>query len=156
MLNATNPYPVTRSDISKAIKLNISLADINKLDQKLMQYLQPKFLIQSNLTRSLVSFQANKTCPIYRWYKYKEAFSATLIESLFKKYGVSNGRILDPFAGSGTTLFAASALGIDTDGIELLPIGQQIIAAKQILETEFNTDDFNILYKWRHWFTPIF
>jgi DNA modification methylase len=85
---------------------------------------------------------------VYRWYKYIEAFSAALVEHLFQKYRVAHGRILDPFAGSGTALFAASALGVDADGIELLPIGQQIIAVKQLLESEFTAEDFAVL---RHW-----
>jgi len=126
----------------------ISLSDIDQLDQELKQYFKSKFLVQPYLTRALVSFQANKTRPVYRWYKYKEAFSAALVESLFQRYGVSTGRILDPFAGSGTALFAASSLGIESDGIELLPIGQQIIATKKLLEAEFTSDDFDTLQKW--------
>ena len=68
-----------------------------------------------------MSFQANKTRPVYRWYKYKEAFSAALVEHLFERYGITAGRILDPFAGSGTALFAASAAGIAADGIDCSP-----------------------------------
>ena len=30
-----------------------------------------------NLSRQLVSFQANKQRPVYRWYKFKEGFSKT-------------------------------------------------------------------------------
>jgi DNA modification methylase len=101
------------------------------------------------LTRSLVSFQANKTRPVYRWYKFKEAFSASLVEYLFEQKGVTKGRILDPFAGSGTALFAASGLGIDSDGIELLLIGQQIINAKQLLD-DFTQTDFKTLQTWIH------
>ncbi len=127
---------------------NISLDEIERLDKELEQYFKHKFLVQLSLTRPLVSFQANKTRPVYRWYKYKEAFSATLVEHLFQKYGVAKGRILDPFAGSGTALFAASALGIDSDGIELLPIGQQIIATKKLLEAEFTAEDFETLQRW--------
>lgn len=127
---------------------NPALREIENLDQQLQQYFQPKFLVQPALTRLLVSFQANKTRPIYRWYKYKEAFSATLIELLLQKYGVKQGKLLDPFAGSGTALFAASALGLDADGIELLPIGQQIIETKKILDTEFILDDLQCLKKW--------
>ena len=127
---------------------NISLSDIDQIDQDLKVYFKPTFLVQPSLTRSLVSFQANKTRPIYRWYKYKEAFSAALVENLFQRYGVSAGKILDPFAGSGTALFAASSLGIESDGIELLPIGQQIVATKKLLETEFTADDFDTLQRW--------
>jgi len=127
---------------------NISLDDIDQLDQELKQYFKSKFLVQPYLTRSLVSFQANKTRPVYRWYKYKEAFSAALVENLFQRYNISEGKILDPFAGSGTALFAASSLGIESDGIELLPIGQQIITTKKLLELKFTADDFDTLHRW--------
>ena len=125
-----------------------SLDEIGQLDKELQRYFQPKLRLGLSLTRALVSFQANKTRPVYRWYKYKEAFSATLVEHLFQKYGVTKGRILDPFAGSGTALFAASALGLDCDGIELLPIGQQIIAAKKLLEADFTVEDCEALHRW--------
>lgn len=129
-------------------KQSVGLNEINRLDQQLFQRLKSKFVVQPSLSRLLVSFQANKTRPIYRWYKFKEAFSASLVEYLFHKYGITAGRILDPFAGSGTALFAASAMGIDADGIELLPIGREIVTAKQILDAEFTPDDFERLRQW--------
>jgi hypothetical protein len=129
-------------------KRDMALSDIDRLDRQLFQQFKDKFILQPSLSRSLVSFQANKTRPVYRWYKFKEAFSASLVEHLFHKYGITTGRILDPFAGSGTALFAASAMGIDADGIELLPIGHQIIKAKQILNTEFTPEDFERLRQW--------
>lgn len=121
---------------------------VDALDQEMYAHFQDRFVVQAALSRSLVSFQANKVRPVYRWYKYKEAFSASLVEYLFDKYGLAAGRILDPFAGSGTALFAASALGLDADGIELLPIGQQIIATKQLLDSEFTADDLARLRAW--------
>lgn len=125
-----------------------SLHDIELLDDESERRFNDKFLIQSALARTLVSFQANKTRPIYRWYKFKEAFSANLVEYLFQSYHVAKGICLDPFAGSGTSLFAASSLGIDSDGIELLPIGQQIIGTKKLLDTEFTSGDFETLKRW--------
>lgn len=125
-----------------------ALENIDHLDKQLYCHFQSKFLVQPSLTRLLVSFQANKTRPIYRWYKYKEAFSASLVELLCKQYGVTQGKVLDPFAGSGTALFAASDLGLDADGIELLPIGQQIIDTKKLLDAEFTSDDFERLKTW--------
>ncbi len=73
-----------------------NLREIDILDKQLYNHFKTKFLVQSSLTRLLVSFQANKTKPIYRWYQYKEAFSASLVELLFQKYKISQGKILDP------------------------------------------------------------
>ncbi|MFN8459165.1 MAG: site-specific DNA-methyltransferase [Anaerolineae bacterium] len=139
---------LTLVDAPVTHKHNTTLGEIEQLDQNLQQFFKPKFVVQSSLTRPLVSFQANKTRPVYRWYKYKEAFSASLVEHLLQKYGITYGKILDPFAGSGTALFTASTIGLQADGIELLPIGQQIIATKKLLEAEFTTEDFAKLQSW--------
>ncbi|MCX8063516.1 MAG: site-specific DNA-methyltransferase, partial [Anaerolineales bacterium] len=138
---------VKLSDVTEG-KQDTDLPVIDRLDKQLFQRFKSRFVIQPALSRSLVSFQANKTRPVYRWYKFKEAFSASLVEQLFHKYGITAGRILDPFAGSGTALFAASVMGIDADGIELLPIGHEIIRVKQVLDAEFTTEDFERLRYW--------
>lgn len=132
------------------LKQNETLGEVERLDQDLYHDFENKFRLEFLLSRSLVSFQDNKTREVYRWYKYKEAFSASLVEYLFEKYKLIRGLILDPFAGSGTSLFAGSALGLNADGIELLPIGQQIINTKKILAIEFTKDDFNVLKQWVH------
>ena len=139
--------PVNVSD-TLASKQSTALSKIDRLDKQLFQRFKSRFILQPSLSRSLVSFQANKTRPIYRWYKFKEAFSASLVEHLFHKYGIAAGRILDPFAGSGTALFAASAMGINADGVEVLPIGHEIITAKEILDAEFTFEDFERLRQW--------
>jgi DNA modification methylase len=126
----------------------IFLDKIDKLDAKLKQQFETRLCESPFLTRQLVSFQANKSRASYRWFKYKEAFSATLVEKLLQDRGICDGHILDPFAGSGTALFAANNLGLDATGIELLPIGLEIIGARQSLK-EFTLDDFAILDRWR-------
>lgn len=105
------------------------LREIDELDHSLTQYFSDAFMVDDALTRKLVSFQANKARTYYRWYKYKEAFSADLVEYLFCRYNVIHGKVLDPFAGAGTALFASSSLGYDSEGIEVLPVGQKIISA---------------------------
>ena len=111
----------------QATKDTTLLGQIEELDQSLIEYFPGTLVVDNALTRKLVSFQANKARTYYRWYKYKEAFSADLVEYLFRKYQVVKGRILDPFAGAGTALFVCSSLGYDSEGVELLPIGQKII-----------------------------
>lgn len=133
-------YPETRD--------KPSLDQIGHLDQRLERHFRDKFLLQTSLSRQLVSFQANKSRPVYRWYKYKEGFSAGLVEYLLARHHITAGRILDPFAGSGTTLFVASDLGIDADGIELLPIGQEIISTKLAIDSQLTEDDLSALRLW--------
>jgi DNA modification methylase len=107
-----------------------------------------KFSRQNVLNRSLVSFQGNKSRAVYRWYKYKEAFSADLVEFLLEQYQIRSGVLLDPFAGSGTALFASSAMGLSAEGIELLPIGQEIIATKRIIDQGLDKKDLDTLFRW--------
>ncbi len=118
-------------------------------DAELQQQFETRFSVAPFVNRQLVSFQANKTRSSYRWFKYKEAFSAALVEELLQGGGVLSGHLLDPFAGSGTALFAANALGIDATGIEILPIGVKIMHARQLLRRESTPDDFAVIERWR-------
>jgi Tfp pilus assembly protein PilZ len=82
----------------------------------------------------LVSFQANKSEPFYRWFKYKEGFSSRLVVYLLTKLADKRGVLLDPFAGAGAALFAARDLGWSAIGIELLPVGFFAIDARRCAE----------------------
>ncbi len=136
------------SEKATASEQQYQLAEIERLDSELYQYFKSKFHFEGFLSRSLVSFQANKSREIYRWYKFKEAFSASLVEYLLERYYIANGKVLDPFAGSGTTLFVTSSRGLDADGIELLPVGQEIISTKKLLDSEITDKDADVLEKW--------
>lgn len=125
-----------------------AVSEINRLDRDLLLQFKKRLRLDSSLSRALVSFQANKTRPGYRWYKFKEAFSASLVESLIDRYQIKAGKVLDPFAGSGTALFAASAHGLEAEGIELLLIGQQIILARKLLEESFDEHDAVVIRRW--------
>ncbi len=109
---------------------------------------QGKLLQTDTLSRSLVSFQANKERPFYRWFKYKEAFSAGLVEHLLSECGVTGGTLFDPFAGIGTALFAAGEMGLRSEGIELLPIGQQVIKTKQLIDADLKASDIKVFTRW--------
>ena len=127
--------------------------EIAALDAELTENFKSQFSVSPFLSRKIVSFQGNKDKPAYNWYKYKEAFSASLVEYFLSTYaGQISGKVLDPFAGIGTTLFAASSQGISADGIELLPIGQEIIHARLLSEREITPDD---IAKLEHWIVSL-
>lgn len=111
------------------------LQEIRAADERLHAQFTEKLQVNYDLDRTLVSFQANKTKNGHRWYKYKEGFSSDLIRYILYKCDLNSGCILDPFAGSGAALFAASDLGIDSVGIELLPSSAEIIEVRQILRS---------------------
>ena len=92
-----------------------------------------KLKINPDLSRALVSFQANKGVPFYRWLKYKEGFSSNFVDYCLSWVGSQSKKqlqILDPFAGVGTTLTTAAARGSRATGIELLPVGVAAIRAR--------------------------
>jgi len=132
----------TPEDTEKYIK------NIYSLDEKLSDYFRKIIKIDNNLTRRLVSFQANKKLSAYRWYKYKEAFSASLVKHFISECNIPKGIIFDPFAGSGTTLFASSEAGYNSVGIELLPVGQQIIN-NRIVAQNLDQNDINRIKFWK-------
>jgi DNA modification methylase len=107
------------------------LEAIRQAEEELTRRYRDKLVINADLDRTLVSFQANKAEPGYRWFKYKEGFSARLVEYLLERLGIRRGRLLDPFAGCGTALFAAAARGLDAVGMELLPVGGAIMEARK-------------------------
>ena len=95
--------------------------------QKLENNYRDLIEVNTDLDRRLVSFQANKKIPFYNWFSYKEGFSYHMVKMFIKDYKKSSGKLLDPFSGSGTSLFAANEMMFHSFGIELLPIGEFIL-----------------------------
>lgn len=114
--------------------LQTVIEEIQRADDQLEQRYRPLLKLNKELDRTLVSFQANKAARRHRWCKYKEGFSAALMTYVFEKAGIKSGRVLDPFAGSGTALFVAAEHGINATGIELLPSSSEIIKVRDLIE----------------------
>lgn len=63
----------------------------------------------------------HRTEPLYSVVPYKEAFSPGLVRHILDLAGVRSGRLLDPFAGAGTSLLVAAERGLSAVGVDILP-----------------------------------
>ena len=125
--HATTPavHAVASSTIPSAAPPQTARATLNKRFAGRIQH-------NPALDRSLVSFQANKGVAFSGWFKYREGYSESLVAYLLRQLHPRPGRLLDPFAGGGSSLFAASDLGWDADGIEVLPVGIYAMRARMM------------------------
>ena len=109
--------------------------------QRHYRRLQARFpLEESGQYRSLVVPNGNACAPVHRWFHLKEAFSSDLLRQVIadtRLQDQSSLRVLDPFAGAGTTavslanLTAQRALRrVTFYGFECNPFIQLVGAAK--------------------------
>ena len=63
--------------------------------------------------------ERERTKHVHRLHPYLGKFIPQLVEALLGRYVRSGGRVLDPFAGSGTTLVQALESGYDAVGIDI-------------------------------------
>jgi hypothetical protein len=87
-----------------------------------------------------LTFARNMDRPVHRWFRYSAGFSAEWAESTITTEARQLGkvRVLDPFAGSATTLIAAQTVGIESWGIEAHPFVCRIAEAKLAWRTDPN------------------
>ncbi len=101
---------------------------IKKLEHRYKDLLN----VNLDLDRKLVSFQANKSEPIFRWFHYREGFSKQLVEYVLDYCGSHEEQtLLDPFAGTGAAPFVAESYkGMNGIAIELMPVGAFFIKCR--------------------------
>lgn len=77
------------------------------------------------------TFIDNMKLPIHRWFRYSAGFSAEWVRLMIEQEKkISKPTVLDPFAGSGTTLLAAEHAGVHSYGLESHPFVARIAKAK--------------------------
>jgi len=103
----------------------------NKYREELENKYSGKLNENRILNRKLVSYQANKQIPYFRWFKYKEGFSGSMVDYFLGNIPLETGTLLDPFAGSGVALFESGIFGWDSVGVELMPLGKYIFETRK-------------------------
>jgi DNA modification methylase len=77
-----------------------------------------------------VTFKGGAKEPFVRWYPYLQGYSPQFVEAILDKYAPDSKCILDPFSGTGTTIFTASQLNKKSYFCEINPVLQFITLTK--------------------------
>ena len=86
--------------------------------------------------------ERERTKHVHRLHPYLGKFVPQLVEALLGRYVRPGGRVLDPFAGSGTTLVQALESGYDAVGVDIAAFNSLLMQVKTarydtfLLETE--------------------
>jgi SAM-dependent methyltransferase len=80
--------------------------------------------------------ERERTKHVHRLHPYLGKFIPQLVEALLARYVSRGGRVLDPFAGSGTTLVQSLESGHDATGVD--------IAAFNVLLMHVKTREYNL------------
>lgn len=91
----------------------------------------PLLEVTDRFDRRSVSYQLSKNEILHSWLKYKEGFSADLVQLLLHEMGARPGDlVMDPFMGSGTTALVCQMQGINSIGYDVMPIAGVSLKAK--------------------------
>jgi hypothetical protein len=74
--------------------------------------------------------ERERTKHVHRLHPYLGKFVPQLVESLLDRYVEPGGRVLDPFAGSGTTLVQCLESGYDAVGVDVAPFNCLLMRVK--------------------------
>jgi hypothetical protein len=114
--------------------------------------------------------ERERTKHVHRLHPYLGKFIPQLVEELFRRHVPRGGRVLDPFAGSGTTLVQALESDIDATGVDIAAFNCLLMRVKTrrynlfVLERELRDalarfesaelDDAGATPYMRAWFAP--
>ena len=74
--------------------------------------------------------ERERTKHVHRLHPYLGKYIPQLVEELFKRHVPAGGRVLDPFAGSGTTLVQALESGLDSVGVDIASFNCLLMGVK--------------------------
>src|SRR5438034_9589450 len=84
--------------------------------------------------------ERERTKHVHRLHPYLGKFVPQLVEILLDRYLPAGGRVLDPFAGSGTTLVQALESGLDAAGGDIAAFNCLLMRVKTARYNEFTLE----------------
>jgi hypothetical protein len=84
--------------------------------------------------------ERERTKHVHRLHPYLGKFIPQLVEALLARYVPAGGRVLDPFAGSGTTLVQALESGRDAAGADIAAFNCLLMRVKVARYNEFTLE----------------
>ncbi len=81
--------------------------------------------------------ERERTKHVHRLHPYLGKFVPQLVETLLTRYVPAGGRVLDPFAGSGTTLVQSLESGRDATGVDVAAFNCLLMRVKTARYNEF-------------------
>lgn len=88
--------------------------------------------------RTSSSFVSNMDLPVHRWFRFSAGFSAEWVKYEIARRPDEDITVLDPFAGSGTTLLAADECQVTSIGVDAHPFVTRIAKAKLKWDTDIS------------------
>src|SRR5579862_3087807 len=81
--------------------------------------------------------ERERTKHVHRLHPYLGKYIPQLVEELFRRHVPPGGRVLDPFAGSGTTLVQALESGHDSVGVDIAAFNCLLMRVKTAVYNPF-------------------
>jgi hypothetical protein len=81
--------------------------------------------------------ERERTKHVHRLHPYLGKFVPQLVEALLARYVAPGGKVLDPFAGSGTTLVQSLESGYDATGVDVAAFNCLLMGVKTARYNEF-------------------
>ena len=98
-----------------------------------------KFRSEIAKYKQKITFSENGARRIHRWSPYVQGFSASFVDNMLTRHGIKEGQcVLDPFVGSGTVSVCAKTRGINSVGIDLMPLMTFMAKVKTTWDLDVN------------------
>jgi SAM-dependent methyltransferase len=84
--------------------------------------------------------ERERTKHVHRLHPYLGKYVPQLVEELFRRHVPARARVLDPFAGSGTTLVQALESGLDSTGVDIAAFNCLLMSVKTHAHNPFGLE----------------